>query len=106
MQLTPNPQKENSFKRCILFISSTINPKMFLLSYKKDSIQIVYREALPSMEMCHSLRLNMARTILQSSLKQEVVNNNVEVCRNFKWSMKGFWIFCSALEKTTWCVDC
>lgn len=79
---------------------------MFLLSYKKDSIQTVYREALPSMEVYHSLKLNMVRTILLSSFNQKMVNNNVEVCGNLKWSMKGFWVFRSALKKIMmWCVD-
>ena len=79
---------------------------MFHISYKKNSIQIVYREALPNIEVYHSLKLNMVRTILLSSLKQEMVNNNVEVCGNpnLKQSMKGYLgiLFCLG-EKNTVC---
>jgi len=42
------------------------------------------------MEVYHSFKLSMVGRVLLSSLKQVMVNNNVEVCGNpnLKWSMK------------------
>lgn len=60
---------------------STPNASYFL--QEKFYSDIVYGEALPSMEAYYSLKL---------SLKQEMVNNNVEICGNLnlKWSIKRY----------------
>lgn len=90
---------------CFLHVINN-QPQMVHISYKKNSIQIVYGETLPSMEAYYSLKLSMVRAILLSSLKQEMVNNNVEICGNLnlKWSIKRyldilFWLG----EKNTVC---
>lgn len=78
-------------------------PQMLHISYNKNSIQILYREALTGMEVYHSLKLSMVKTILLNSLNQETMNNNVEVCGklNLKWSMKGYLgiLFCLGEKK-------